>query len=60
VAIDSIEEVTNLTRISFTEYNTTVHWITSADKANIYNHCVENIGVFYPFPPYCNGLVSIL
>ena len=60
VAIESIEEVTNLTRISFSEYNTTVHWISSADKAGIYNHCIENIGVFYPFPPYCNGLIANL
>ena len=60
VAIESIEEVTNLTRISFNEYNTTVHWISSAEKAGIYNHCAENIGVFYPFPPYCNGLIANL
>ena len=60
VAIDSIEDVTNLSRISFTEYNTTVNWIMSADKANIYYHCAENIGIFYPFPPYCNGLIANL
>jgi len=60
VAIDSIEDVTNLSRISFNEYNTTVNWILSADKANVYYHCAENIGVFYPFPPYCNGLIANL
>ena len=50
----------NLSRITFNEYNTTVNWIASAEKANTYFHCANNIGIFYPFPTYCNGLIANL
>ena len=60
VSLQSIEEVTNLSRISFKEYNTTVNWITSCEKSTIYYHCAQNVGFFYPFPQYCNGLIANL
>jgi hypothetical protein len=52
--------VPNLSRITFNEYNTTVNWISSAERANTYFHCANNIGIFYPFPTYCNGLIANL
>jgi len=60
VPISSLDEVTNLRRISFNEYNSTVNFIQSTEKAMMYSHHIENIGLFYPFPENCNGLVANL
>lgn len=60
VPISSLDEVTNLRRISFSEYNNTVNFIPSSDKSIMYAHHIENIGLFYPFPENCNGLVANL
>jgi len=60
VPISSLEEVTNLRRITFNEYNSTVNFVQSSERAMMYAHHIENIGLFYPFPENCNGLVANL
>ena len=60
ISIDSIEEVTSLCRISLGEYNLQVELFPSSDTADLYFHYVQNIGLFYPFPQHCNGLIANL
>jgi len=60
VPISSMQAVADLQTISFNEYNRTVNFIPTSDKALLYAHHIENIGLFYPFPDNCNGLVANL
>lgn len=60
VPISSIEDFSELQHISFSEYNSTVNFIPTSEKSLMYSHHIENIGLFYPFPENCNGLVANL
>ena len=58
MSIDSIETVTNLKRIRLSEFNTSVDLFPTSEMFEIFSHCVDNIGMFYPFPQHCNGLIA--
>jgi hypothetical protein len=60
ISIDSIEEVTTLSKISLTEYNLQVDLFHSSNVTELYLSSVENIGLYYPFPQQCNGLIANL
>ena len=56
ILIESIEEVTKLHRISLKRYNGFTNLLPTS--ANHYSHFSDNIGMFYPFPQQCNGLIA--
>ncbi len=56
----SIEAVSRLRRIMLSEFHTSVDLFPTSEMLEIFDHCVSNIGMFYPFPQHCNGLVSML
>jgi hypothetical protein len=58
IYIDSIEEVTQLCKIRLREYNATVCMFPMAGDVDMYSHFCDNIGLFYPFPQHCNGLIA--
>ena len=58
ITIDSIEELTSLNHINLMEYNNSVNFFPTSEIAELYYHFSENIGIFYPFPQHCNGLVA--
>jgi hypothetical protein len=58
IYLDSIEVVTSLSRISLKEYNNSVNILPSLELVELFSHFSENIGMFYPFPEHCNGLIA--
>ena len=56
--IESIEEISNLRRISLKEFNATVNMFPNTEAAELYSRLSENIGMFYPFPQHCSGLIA--
>ena len=50
--------VFRLSRISLKEYNTTVNLFPTSEIVELYSHFSENVGIFYPFPQHCNGLIA--
>lgn len=55
---ESIEEVSKLSKIYLREFNQSVNLFPTSDMAELYSHFCENVGIFYPFPQHCNGLVA--
>ena len=60
LALESIEEVTKISRISLREMNESVNLFTTSDMIELYSHFCNNVGIFYPFPQDCNGLIANL
>ena len=58
INIESIEMVTSLSRVGLKEYNTSVNLFPTSEMVEIFSHYVRNIGLFYPFPQHCNGLIA--
>jgi len=58
LSFDSIEIVKGLRKISFPEYNRTVQLFLSSEIADVYSHHINNVGIHYPFPQHCNGLIA--
>ena len=58
INIESIEMVTSLSRVGLKEYNTSVNLFPTSEMVEIFSHYVGNIGLFYPFPQHCNGLIA--
>jgi len=58
ICIESIEMVTSLSRISLKEYNTSVNLFLSSQMLELFSSCAAQIGLFYPFPQHCNGLIA--
>jgi hypothetical protein len=58
LVIESIEEITKLTRIGLTEFNSTVNLFPTSEAAELYSRYSENVGMFYPFPQHCSGLIA--
>ena len=56
--IESIEEISNLRMISLKEFNCTVNLFPTTESAELYSRLSENIGMFYPFPQHCSGLIA--
>jgi hypothetical protein len=55
---ESLDEITKLSRISLTEFNSTVQMFPTSETAELYSRYAENIGMFYPFSQHCSGLVA--
>jgi hypothetical protein len=58
IAIDSLDVVTSLSRISLKEFNASVNFFPTSEMLRAFSNSVENIGLFYPFPQHCNGLIA--
>ncbi len=58
ICMESIEVVTSLSRISLREFNASVNLFSKSETLEIFSHLVENIGMFYPLPQHCNGLIA--
>ena len=56
--MESLEEISKLTRISLNEFNTTVQMFPTSEAAELYSRYSENVGMFYPFSQHCSGLVA--
>ena len=58
ITFDSLDQVSSFQKLNFEEYNQFVKLCETSELAEFYQQCSENIGIFYPFPQYCNGLVA--
>jgi hypothetical protein len=58
ISVESIEEVTKLCKINLRKFNESVNFFPTSEIVELYSHFCENIGIFYPFPQHCNGLVA--
>ena len=58
LCMDSMETVSSLKQIRLKEYNTSVDLFPTSEMVEVYSHYVDNIGMFYPFPHHCNGLLA--
>jgi len=58
LVMESLEEITKLSRISFNEFNSTVQMFPTSESAELYLRYSENVGMFYPFSQHCSGLVA--
>ena len=58
IYLDSIEVVTSLSRISLKEYNNSANILPSLELVELFSQFSANIGMFYPFPEHCNGLIA--
>ena len=56
--MESLEEITKLSRISLNEFNSTVQMFPTSESAELYLRYSENVGMFYPFSQHCSGLVA--
>jgi hypothetical protein len=58
ISIDSTNTVSRLQFIELSEFHTSVDLFPTSEMLEIFDHCVSNIGMFYPFPQHCNGLLA--
>ena len=58
IMVDSIEVISSLTRISLQQYNESVDLFSTSEMVDLYSHLSSNVGLFYPFPQHCNGLIA--
>ena len=58
LVIESLEEITKLTRIGLTEFNSTVNLFPTSEAVELYSRYSENVGMFYQFPQHCSGLIA--
>lgn len=60
VPIESVDEVQRLSRLDLKEYNNSLTMFLTSEEAELYSYHCQNVGLFYPFPQHCNGLVANL